>query len=54
MRSGGIIYEGPTRKAVEYFNGLGYRCPHDVDAADFLLSVRVVEREGGWGIHKVI
>jgi len=36
MSEGQIVYHGPTTKALEYFQSLGYICPENTDAPDFL------------------
>ncbi|CAG8556008.1 8991_t:CDS:10 [Gigaspora rosea] len=38
-KGGRIVYFGPTNKAMEYFESLGYRCPEDESPADYMMEV---------------
>ncbi|KAF0442646.1 putative ATP-dependent permease ADP1 [Gigaspora margarita] len=38
-KGGRIVYFGPTNKAMDYFESLGYRCPEDESPADFMMEV---------------
>ena len=33
------MFQGPTGKALSYFNSIGYICPATKDPADFLVAV---------------
>ena len=40
LGSGGVtVYLGPAARALEYFEGLGYRCPERTNVADFLMDI---------------
>mmetsp|Transcript_6808 Transcript_6808/g.11284 ORF Transcript_6808/g.11284 Transcript_6808/m.11284 type:complete len:1439 (+) Transcript_6808:110-4426(+) len=43
LSQGQIIYHGPVERVLEYFEGIGYVCPPDVDVADFLQEVPMPE-----------
>ena len=36
LSEGQILYQGPHEEVMPYFNSLGYRCPDNMDIADFL------------------
>jgi len=40
MREGHLIYQGPVKEALPYFNSIGFVPPKTMDAADFMVSVR--------------
>ncbi|BAS72419.1 Os01g0516900 [Oryza sativa Japonica Group] len=39
LSEGHIVYQGPKEKAVDFFESLGFICPHRKAIADFLLEV---------------
>uniref|UniRef100_A0A0E0JJJ1 ABC transporter domain-containing protein n=1 Tax=Oryza punctata TaxID=4537 RepID=A0A0E0JJJ1_ORYPU len=39
LSEGHIVYQGPKEKAVDFFESLGFICPHKKAIADFLLEV---------------
>ena len=55
MAKGYVVYAGPAADAVNYFGGLGYRCPDYTNPSDFFMKLlRMVclgriARLGWWG-----
>ncbi|KJE90030.1 ABC transporter [Capsaspora owczarzaki ATCC 30864] len=47
-KGGRTVYLGPSKQALSYFEGLGFRCPSQCNPADFLIDVCMgeVAREG--------
>lgn len=43
MSQGQLIYHGPRESVIEYFEGLGYVCPAQMDVADFLQEIPTPE-----------
>lgn len=41
IAEGEIIYEGPRDNVVEFFEGMGFKCPPRKGVADFLQEVRL-------------
>lgn len=39
LHAGRVLYHGPTERALKYFETHGFLCPHDRDAADFLVEI---------------
>jgi len=39
LSKGKVVYHGPAKEAVAYFEGLGYACPVQFNPADFLLDL---------------
>eukprot|EP00808_Paulinella_micropora_P001129 g22103.t1 len=39
MNQGHLIYHGPRRAALPYFESLGFHCPEDLDPAEFFTAV---------------
>lgn len=39
ISEGQIVYQGPRDAAVDYFAGMGFRCPERKNVADFLQEV---------------
>ena len=44
MSEGRIIYAGPILEVEDFFASLGYRCPEQMDVADFLQQVSNPDR----------
>jgi ABC-type multidrug transport system permease subunit len=42
---GRVLYQGPTKKVVDYFGARGFKCPDDYNSADFVLYVAQTETQ---------
>jgi len=38
LREGQVVFDGPVNDVLPFFEAMGFRCPDDVDAADFLID----------------
>lgn len=40
---GKMCYAGDTNKAITYFKGIGYECPHETNPAEFFIDLVTVD-----------
>ena len=50
-RAGRTIFHGPKEDVVDFFNGVGFRCPPRKGIPDFLQEVSRLHRH--WALHLV-
>ena len=43
MANGKILYHNDANKSVEYFKGIGYKCPPLTNPADYLMSLMAID-----------
>eukprot|EP01118_Nematostelium_gracile_P014681 TRINITY_DN5780_c0_g1_i1.p1 TRINITY_DN5780_c0_g1~~TRINITY_DN5780_c0_g1_i1.p1 ORF type:complete len:650 (-),score=148.57 TRINITY_DN5780_c0_g1_i1:3-1952(-) len=53
LAKGETIYNGKTDEALHYFEELGYKCPEDVNPADFFMKLIHIEQSSQEGDSKV-
>lgn len=46
LSTGNVVYFGPTKDAVKYFESAGYRCPEYVNPADFIMDIINTDFDG--------
>ncbi|KAJ4721526.1 Pleiotropic drug resistance ABC transporter [Melia azedarach] len=51
MAEGKIVYHGPCRSALEFFEGCGFWCPERKAVPDFLLEVLSIKDQGQYWFH---